>query len=105
MKALSIIALIFAIISIFVPVVGLFIAMGCSVLALISFRGQPTIAGITFGVNIISTAFLSPSLVIASSAQGANGVGTYGFYVGFHVIAMLIAFIYFIIMKKRQKTA
>lgn len=105
MKALSIIALIFAIISIFVPVVGLFIAMVCSVLALISFRGQPTISGVTFGINIISTAFLSPSLLIASGAQGENGIVTYGACVGFHVVAMLIAFIYFIIMKKRQKAA
>ena len=65
MKAVAIIALIFGAISIFLPVVGVFLAMICSVLALISFRSQPTLAGITFGLNIISTAFLSPTLVVA----------------------------------------
>ncbi len=69
MKALAIIALVFAGLSIFIPVVGVFIAIVCSVLALISFRSQPTLSGITFGINIINTAFLSPSIVLSDAAS------------------------------------
>lgn len=106
MKALSIVALIFAAISIFVPVVGIFIAMGCSVLALITFCKQPTLSGITFGINIISTTFLSPTLALTASDMhntGEDGVSMYLFYVGFHVVLMLIAFITLFIFKKKKK--
>jgi len=96
MKALAIIAMIFAIVAIFIPVVGVFLALLCSVLALISFRTEPTFAGVTFGVNIINTAFLSPSIlaqdVISSSLNGATAAGAvYWFYVGFHVVLLLVA--------------
>jgi len=65
MKAMAITALVFAALSILIPVGGVFIAMLCSVLAWLSFRSQPTLSGITFGINIINTAFLSPSLVMS----------------------------------------
>jgi hypothetical protein len=65
MKALAIVALSFAALSIFIPVMGVFLAILCSVLALIAFRSEPTLAGITLGINIINTAFLSPSIVIS----------------------------------------
>ena len=105
MKALSIIALIFAALSIFIPVGGLWIAMGCSILALITFIQFPTLSGVTFGINIISTAFLSPSLLLASAANNGGNSGVYFFYVGFHVILMLIAFILFFIFKKKKATS
>lgn len=54
--------------------------MRCSVFALITFCKQPTLSGITFGLNIISTAFLSPVLVVAnSSASAENGNAVYWF--------------------------
>jgi hypothetical protein len=104
MKALAIIALIFAALSIFIPVGGIFIAMFCSVLVLLTFYKCPTLSGITFGINIISTAFLSPSLMAAAASlhsDGQDGVGTYGFYVGFHIVLFVLAIIISIIMKKR----
>lgn len=105
MKALAILALVFGALSIFIPVGGVFIALLCSVFALISFRTQPTLAGIAFGINIINTAFLSPSIMIAdASNSGAfdsasdaitsdrGGAGDiYWFYVGFHVVLLLLA--------------
>jgi len=100
MKALSIVALVFAGLSIFVPVVGVFIALLCSVLALISFRSEPTLSGVAFGINIINTAFLSPSVVlsdvVASSAeQGTAESGDiYWFYVGFHLVLFAVAVIW-----------
>ncbi len=65
MKALAIVALVFGGLSIFIPIGGVFIAMLCTVMALIAFRSQTTLAGRTFGINIINTAFLSPSIVMS----------------------------------------
>lgn len=106
MKALAIIALVFAGLSIIVPVVGVFLAMLCSVLALIAFRSQPTLAGVTFGLNIVSTAFLSPSLLVAeavsssattemaSAATTSTPGSIYLFYVGFHVVLFAVAIVW-----------
>jgi len=98
MKALSIVALVFAALSIFIPVGGVFIAMLCSLMVLISFRSQPTISGITFGINIINTAFLSPSLVVSeavsSLATPKDAGETYWFYVGFHLVLLSLAIVW-----------
>jgi len=113
MKALAITALVFAGLSIFIPVGGVIIAIVCSVLALIAFRSQPTLAGITFGIDIINTAFLSPSIVAAdlTSSSGINSAAgevigatseipqtesgeVYAFYVGTHIVLLLVAVIW-----------
>lgn len=106
MKALAILALVFGSLSIFIPVGGVFIAMLCSIMALISFRSQPTLSGITFGINIINTAFLSPSLMLAdaSSSGSIDFLDTasaptdageiYWFYVGFHLVLFAVAIIW-----------
>ena len=110
MKALAIIALIFAGLSIFIPVGGVYIAILCSLLALISFRSQPTLSGITFGINIINTAFLSPSILLGDAAssgafdtassvtESPTEAGTiFWSYVGFHIIVLIIAAVYRVI--------
>ena len=102
MKALSIVGLIFAIISIFIPIFGILIAMLCSLLALITFVKQPTISGAIFGINIFSTAFLSP--VLASVAAN-SGIDTYLFFVKYHVVLMFIAFILYFIFRKKNSVA
>ena len=95
MKAIAIVALIFASLSIFVPVGGVFIAMFCSILALISFRSQSTLSGITFGLNILSTAFLSPSIVLTDITSEDTSAGEiYWFYVGFHVVLLVLAVVW-----------
>jgi len=100
MKALAIVALVFAGLSIVIPIGGVFIAMLCSVMAMISFRSQPTLAGVTFGLNILSTAFLSPSIVVSDAVNSSNTVDPtqageiYWFYVGFHVVLFAIAIIW-----------
>lgn len=96
MKALAIVALVFSSISMFVPVLGIFIAMLCSLMAMIAFRSQSTLAGVTFGLNIISTAFLSPSIIVSSeitaaSLQQTESSDVYLFYVGFHAALFVIA--------------
>jgi len=95
MKAIAILALVFASLSIFIPVGGVFLAMFCSVLALISFRSQPTLSGIAFGLNIISTAFLSPMLFLAEETSTDTAPGEiYWFYVGFHLVLFALAVIW-----------
>lgn len=101
MKALAIVTLVFSSISMFVPVAGVFLAMACSLMALIAFRSQTTLAGIALGINIISTAFLSPSIVVSDSLssditttslqQPTDSGDIYLFYVGFHVVVFIIA--------------
>lgn len=104
MKALAIVALVFAALSIFIPLGGVFIAMLCSVLALITFYKYATLSGITFGLNIISTAFLTPSIAITAASMhqnGENGIGLYWFYVGFHIVLFIAAVIVSMILKKK----
>ena len=103
MKALAIVALVFAGLSLFIPVAGVFLAMLCSLFAMLSFRSQPTLSGITFGLNIINTAFLSPSIMLSdATSSGALDLGVstgaktdageiYIFYVGFHVALFVVA--------------
>jgi len=74
MRALAIVALVFASLSIFIPVGGIFIAMLCSIMAMISFRSQPTLSGVTFGIDILNTAFLSPSIMMADVASSEGVV-------------------------------
>jgi len=95
MKAIAILALVFASLSMVIPVGGIFIAMVCSILALISFRSQTTLSGIAFGLNIISTAFLSPIIVLSdvTSSDAAPGE-IYWFYVGFHLVLLALALIW-----------
>ena len=100
MKAVAIIGLIFSGLAIFAPVIGIFLAIFCSLLALISFRSQPTLSGITFGINIVHMAFLTPSIIISdvvsSSAENSTleAGDLYMFYVGIHVVLFVIAVIW-----------
>ncbi len=105
MKALAIVALVFGALSIFIPVIGVFLAILCSLMAMISFRSQPTLSGITFGINIINTAFLSPSIMLSdfASYSGVLDLETsttsaptelgeiYWSYVGFHLVLFVVA--------------
>lgn len=114
MKALAIIALIFAGLAIFIPVGGVFLAMFCSVLALISFKSHPTLSGITFGIDVINTAFLSPSIMLTDMASSGHlgafsttGPRThagsiYWFYVCFHVVLFVIAIIIWAVLRRKS---
>jgi hypothetical protein len=109
MQALAIVALVFASLSIFIPIGGVFIALLCSAMALIAFRSQTTLSGITFGINIINTAFLSPYLVLTdmsasgeldfvatttTATQQTESGDIYWAFVGFHLVLFAIAIIW-----------
>jgi len=103
MRATAIVALVFASLSIFIPVGGIFIAMLCSIMVMITFRSEPTLSGITFGINILNTAFLSPSIMLADVASSEGVISPnevtssgeiLGAYIGFHVILLIVAIIW-----------
>lgn len=120
MQALAILALVFAALSTFIPVVGLWIAMLCSVVAIITFRKHPTLSGVAIGINIIVTAFLSPSLLVASAVVATDAViaasgateavqtakahtaffSIYTFYVGWHVVSLVLGLVLYFTRKK-----
>ena len=93
----------------------------CSLMAMISFRSQPTLSGITFGLNIINTAFLSPSIVLTDAASSgawdtAASISTtspteagsiYWAYVGFHLVVFIVAAVWRLIrgVPKQQSSA
>lgn len=97
MKALAIIAMIFSIVSMVVPGFGAWLAAGSSIVAMITFRREPTFSGVAFGINIISTAFLSP--VLLSTIEKDPSI--YFSWVGLHVVLFVIAIVYKIIRGKK----
>ena len=110
MKALGISAMIIAIISIFVPVVGPYLTILCALLIAFS-AGE----GIVFGsvaiiVNIVNVAFLSPSLWLTAAAGEADSAGSGGavllgmgvIFIGAQVVAAIIMAILHLRWKKKQ---
>ena len=95
MKAVAILALIFSAVSFFVPVYGVVTALGCSLVAVCSFKWQPTISAVAIGINLISAAFFSPTLLLIEGflfeeIPDASVFGSmYTFHVGFHSLSML----------------
>ena len=114
MKGLAIIALIFAAVSLIIPHVGKEIAILCSIFAIISFRSETNIGATTFGINIINTAFLTPSLLSVERDETLSSIDFnqvlsidptildfetyswefYFFYLGIHVVLFFIAVIW-----------
>lgn len=112
MKALGITAMIFAIISIFVPFVGPYLTIVGALLA--AFSAGP---GITFGtvailVNLLNVIFLSPSLWLTAGMAEADQVGSGDavlagmgiIFIGAQLVAIIILSIIHMLWKKKQKT-
>jgi hypothetical protein len=110
MKALGIIAMIFAIVSIFVPVIGPYLTIVCALLAAFAGGAGLTYGAVAIGVNILNVAFLSPSLwILAGAAEaetqgsGSNvilGMGV--IFIGIQVVAALVLIIVHSIWKKNH---
>ncbi|MDB3950370.1 hypothetical protein N9403_01900 [Gammaproteobacteria bacterium] len=93
MKAISIVAIVLAGISFIIPGFGVFSAMFASLLAVISFRSEATLSGVAIGLNIINTAFFTPTLLIAEGLNQVDGQAAgqlYWTYVGFHLVLLAI---------------
>ena len=104
MKALSIVALVIAGLSFFIPLGGVFLAILASLMAVISFRSEATLSGVAVGLNLINTAFFSPSIVLAEGVNQVDGGegSVYFFYVGIHVVALIIGIILAMTKKKEE---
>ncbi len=104
MKALAIVALVITGISFIIPVYGLYISLGTSFLAAISFRSEAVLSGITVGLNLVKTAFLSPSLAImvgaAELVEPGDGALVYWGFVGFHLLALVLGIVLVTTKKK-----
>ena len=115
MKALGITAMIFAIVAIFVPVVGPYLTLVCALLA--AFAGGH---GLTYGVvailvNILNVIFLSPSLWITAGmtagmveAEVAGGgsivfAGMGILFIGAQVVAAIVLIIVHLIWRSIQQ--
>ena len=110
MKALGITAMIFAIVAIFVPIVGPYLTLICALLA--AFSGG---RGLTFGivailVNIINVVFLSPSLWITAGMAEAEAAGSGSavvagmgvIFIGVQVVAALVLIAVHLVWKSKQ---
>lgn len=76
MKSFGIAALVIAIASIFIPIVGAFFAGLAGVLAFFS-AGKGTSLGLAAViVNIVNVCFMSPTLIITASYQASNQIST-----------------------------
>ena len=91
-KVFGVIALVVAGISFIIPIYGIFLAcfLG-SLLVALSLKDGAMLGYIAGGLNVINIAFLSPSLAIASAADG--GVSVYFIYVGFAILGPVLLFI------------
>jgi ABC-type multidrug transport system permease subunit len=107
MKALSIVAVVIAGVSFVIPIYGVFTAILASVLGLISFRNEATLSGVAVGLNLVNTAFFSPSILIAEGLNVAINEGTpdnsiYLTYVGIHVVILVIGIILAVTNKNKE---
>ena len=106
MKALAIVALVITGISFIIPVYGVFISLGTSFLAVISFRSEAVLSGITVGLNLVKTAFFSLSIgaavLAAELTEPGSGSMIYWGYVGFHVVALVLGIV--LAMTKKKDT-
>tara|TARA_S200002703_G_scaffold145088_1_gene139213 strand:+ start:273 stop:605 length:333 start_codon:yes stop_codon:yes gene_type:complete len=109
MKALAIVALIFTAISFFVPIFGVYISVFTSLLCLFSFRFEPTLSGITVGLNLLKTLFLSPSIVAtaaleAATTEGSTEVTSFLYWTlnGFHIFVLVVGIVLASTRKKKD---
>ncbi len=91
-KVFGILALVVAGLSFIIPVFGILLAcfLG-SILVALSLKDGAMFGYIAGGLNIINIAFLSPSLALASAADG--GFSVYFFYVGCAILGPVLLFI------------
>jgi len=102
MKALGIIAMVVAIVSIFVPIVGVYLTLLSAILLAFA-AGEGFVFGmVAVGVNLISLIFLSPMLWVAGAAQQgtSNEGGAFGLAI-FLILAQLVAG--FLAFRKNKK--
>lgn len=110
MKALGITAMIFAIVAIFVPIVGPYLTVVCALLAAFSAGIGITFGAVAIGINLLNVIFLSPSLwLMAGAAETENAgsgsnvlLGMGVFFIGIQIVAAVILILMHMFWKKKQ---
>ncbi len=105
MKVLGIISMIFAIVAIFVPIVGAYLTIVCGLLAAFSAGEGITFGLVAIGINILNIIFLSPSLwVMAGMSDVDNDIllGMGIVFIGVQIIALIVLFWIHKSWKKKQ---
>lgn len=113
MKALGIIAMIFAIVAIFVPVIGPYLTIVCALLAAFAAGPGLTFGAVAIGINILNVTLLSPSLWVMASASEAENAGSGSavllgmgvIFVGAQVVSAIILTVVHLAWKKKQVAA
>ena len=113
MKALGIIAMIFAIVAIFVPLVGPYLTIVCALLAAFAAGPGLTFGSVAIGVNILNVAFLSPSLWIMAGAAEADAQGSGSdvvlgmgvTFIGAQIVAAVVLVIVHSVWKKNHTSS
>lgn len=90
-KIFGILAIVVAGLSFIIPVFGVFLAcfLG-TILVALSLKDGAMLGYIAGGLNIINVAFLSPSLMLASSD---GNLSVYYFYVAFAILGPVLLFV------------
>lgn len=110
MKALGIIAMIFAVVAIFVPLVGPYLTIIGALLAAFAAGPGITFGAVAIGINILNVVFLSPSLWLtaglAESEQAGSGgavlAGMGVILIGAQIVAAVVLIVIHIMWKKKQ---
>ncbi len=75
MKALGIIAMIFSVVCIFVPVAGAYLTVVGAALAAFSAKDGVTFGAMAIGINFLNVLFLSPSIWVTDGVRAIAGMG------------------------------
>lgn len=107
MKALGIIAMIFSIVSLFVPFGGPYLTVIVAVLAAFAAGEGVTYGSVAIGMNMVNILFLSPSLWLTDAAlQVSEKVGPGIYLVGVQVAAAIVLFLsHKAYMKKKESVS
>lgn len=91
MKAIGITAMIIAILSIFIPLGGVYLTVVSALLAAFAAGQGLTFAGVALLINIFNLAFMSPTLWITqASAHSSGHTGPGAFLVFVQIIAAVV---------------
>ena len=100
-KVMGILSIVLAGISIFIPVVGVYLTVVSAILAALSYGKSALLGYIAIGVNFLSLFFLSPLLWVAATAENADENSIAGL-VWFLLAAQVLSLV-FLIWKSKKK--
>jgi len=108
MQVLATIAIVFAGTAVIAQLVGVFIALISSFMAMIAFRTKTTLSAAAFGLNIVNTAFLSVGTFVltadvADNPTSASAIDMIAVYTGIHVFLLVVSIAYKLLMDRRVK--